>query len=80
MDIGAVIRSYFSKPEAKKAKKSPGLLKRLTDKFIRKLYRYMQYLEGKIGDRKRDKSHFFRQNKYYIDSAAKKRAGMRRLC
>jgi len=50
------------------------------DRFIRKLYRYMQYLEGNIGDRKKDKSHFYRHNKYYADNNMKKRENMRSLC
>lgn len=50
------------------------------DRFIRKLYRYMQYLEGKTGNRKNDRSHFYRQNKYYVDSGVKKRESMRSLC
>ncbi|MBD3362057.1 four helix bundle protein [Candidatus Woesearchaeota archaeon] len=50
------------------------------DKFVRKLYRYMEYLEKSIGNRKYDKSYYYRQQKYYADSDVKKRESMRKLC
>lgn len=50
------------------------------DKFVRKLYRYMQYLEGQTGPRKTDRSYFYKQNKYYFDDDIKKRENMGRLC
>lgn len=39
----------------------------MLDLFIRKLYRYMEYLESRCGDRKRDKSYFYRHEKNKID-------------
>jgi four helix bundle protein len=50
------------------------------DKFIRKLYKYMQYLEKQCGDRKRDKSYFYRQNKYYLNNRMEKREDIGKLC
>jgi len=35
--------------------------------FIRKLYRYMQYLESKIGDRKTDKTMWYRHEKWKVE-------------
>jgi len=49
------------------------------DKFIRKLYCYMQYLKKQTGNRKYDKSYYYRQQKYYADSNIKKRANMDKL-
>lgn len=50
------------------------------DKFIRKLYRYMQWLEGKIGDRKEDKTMWYRHEKWKTDKDIKKREKMGFLC
>lgn len=50
------------------------------DRFIRKLYKFMQFLEDNTGNRKRDRSNFYRQNKHYVDAAMKQRANMRSLC
>lgn len=38
----------------------------LLDKFIRKLYRYMQYLEEKIGERELKRSSYYRQQTYEL--------------
>lgn len=37
------------------------------DTFIRKLYRYMQYVETFCDERKRDKTYFYKHEKYKID-------------
>lgn len=50
------------------------------DSFIRRLYRYMQYLEGKIGDRKEDKTMWYRHEKWKMDQEVKSREGMGKLC
>lgn len=50
------------------------------DKFIRKLYRYIQYLEDSTGNRKRERSDYYRQNKHYFDDNMKKRENIRALC
>lgn len=49
---------------------------RQLDKFIRKLYKYMEYLEGQCGCRKKDKSYFYRHEKYKADKAISKRERM----
>ena len=49
------------------------------DTFVRKLYRYMEYLEKQIGTQKRDRSYFYTQNKYYFNKDIKKRKEMGRL-
>ena len=43
------------------------------DLFIRKLYRYMQYLEGKIGDRKEDKTMWYRHEKWKMEQNVNER-------
>jgi len=50
------------------------------DLFIRKLYRYMQWLEAKIGDRKEDKTMWYRHEKWKMDQNLAKRENMDRLC
>lgn len=50
------------------------------DSFIRRLYRYMQYLEGKIGDRKEDKTMWYRHEKWKMEQEVKSREGMGKLC
>jgi len=50
------------------------------DSFIRRLYRYMQYLEGKIGNRKEDKTMWYRHEKWKADQEVKTREGMGKLC
>ncbi len=52
----------------------------MLDKFIRKLYRYMEYVESQCNDRKRDKSYFYKYNKYHIDKEIEKRENMNNLC
>lgn len=52
----------------------------ILDKFIRKLYRYMEYIESQCNDRKRDKSYFYKYNKYHIDKDIKNRENMDKLC
>lgn len=49
------------------------------DTFVRKLYRYMEYLESSIGTQKKDRSYFYTQNKYYFNKDIKKREEMERL-
>ncbi len=43
------------------------------DLFIRKLYKYMQYLESKIGDRKTDKTMWYRHEEWKMKQDVKKR-------
>lgn len=43
------------------------------DKFVRKLYRYMQYLDEITGNRKNDRTQFYRQYKYYADQSFQQR-------
>jgi len=50
------------------------------DTFVRKLYRYMEYVETKCGDRKKDKSYFYKYEKYRIDRDKSKRENFSRLC
>ncbi len=50
------------------------------DKFIRKLYRYMQYLEGKIGNRKTDKTMFYRHEKWKASQDQIAREEVGKLC
>ncbi|MBI4016475.1 MAG: four helix bundle protein [Candidatus Aenigmarchaeota archaeon] len=49
------------------------------DKFIRKLYNYMRYLEEKAGNRKWDRSAFYRQNSQQVCEDAAKREQMKSL-
>jgi len=56
LELGYITRSQHSQ-----------LFERL-DKFIRKLWRYMEYLESRTGDRKRDKSYYYRHQKYRADN------------
>ncbi len=49
------------------------------DKFIRKLYRYMQYLEEKAGNRKLDRSAYYRQNSSQVAEDVAKREQMTKL-
>lgn len=50
------------------------------DSFIRRLYRYMQYLEGRIGNRKEDKTMWYRHEKWKMEQDVKTREGMGKLC
>lgn len=50
------------------------------DKFIRKLYRYMQYLEAKIGNRKTDKTMWYRHEKWKVQQDQNAREEVGRLC
>jgi four helix bundle protein len=50
------------------------------DLFIRKLYRYMQYLESKIGNRKEDKTMWYRHEKWKMAQDMEKREEMGKLC
>jgi len=48
------------------------------DKFIRKLWRYMDYIESKTGNRKQDKSYYYGHQKYRMDNSMRER--MKHLC
>jgi len=50
------------------------------DLFIRKLYRYMQYLESKIGDRKEDKTMWYRHEQWKMKQDLDKRENVGKLC
>ncbi|HLC32741.1 MAG TPA: four helix bundle protein [Candidatus Nanoarchaeia archaeon] len=50
------------------------------DTFIRKLYKYMQYLEGTIGNRKEDKTMWYRHEKWKMEQNLQTREGMGKLC
>jgi four helix bundle protein len=50
------------------------------DKFIRMLYKYMQYLESKIGDRKEDKTMWYRHEQWKMKQDVDKRENMGKLC
>jgi len=43
------------------------------DKFIRKLWRYMEYIESRTGNGKKDTGYFYRQQKYYMNKDVEKR-------
>ena len=43
------------------------------DKFVRKLYRYMQYIDEITGDKKTDRTQFYRQYKCYADQSFRQR-------
>lgn len=49
------------------------------NKLIRKIYRYMEYLDKNAGERKWDKSYYYRQQKTYVDQDMKKREEMAKL-
>lgn len=51
----------------------------MLDHFTRKLYKFMQYLESKCNDRKKDKTYFYRYNKFLIDSKEKSRENFEHL-
>ena len=69
----AIDLKYITKEEYEKINED-------LDKFFRKLYRYMEYIESQCNDRKRDKSYFYKYNKYHIDKENKNRENMNRLC
>ena len=50
-----------------------GQLFRRLDKFIRKLWRYMEYIESRTNNRKRDKSYYYRHQKYRVDNDMRER-------
>ena len=50
------------------------------DTFIRKLYRYMQYLESKISDRKTDKTMYYRQEKWKMEQDVRTKNDIGKLC
>lgn len=56
------------------------LHKEKLDRFIRMLYKYMQYLESKIGDRKTDKTMWYRHEKWKMQQDVNSRENMGNLC
>lgn len=50
------------------------------DSFIRRLYRYMQYLEGQIGNRKEDKTMWYRHEQWKMKQDLQKRENFGKLC
>lgn len=51
----------------------------LLDKFIRKLYKYMQYIESKLEDNRKDKTSWYLHEKWNAEQDMKKREGLGKL-
>jgi four helix bundle protein len=50
------------------------------DRFIRMLYSYMKWLESKIGDRKEDKTMWYRHEQWKMKQDIEKRENIGKLC